>query len=293
MTKIEIFQNCDQKRDFQTILTKIKIFEKFLTKIEISKKIPTKIEIPKNFDPNRDFVIILIKIVFIFQKSRFCKNIDQNIDFPKFLPKWRREFRPKSRFCNILTKIEVFRKFSPESRFLTILAKIEILTKIKILRKIGQYRDFSKIWLKSLFSEFFLPKSRFFEKFYQNGDFSKIFTKVEIFENFDQNRDFQKIVTKIEIFQKFWPKSRFSKNFHQNWGLRAFWPKSTVSKIFTEIEILTNITNFDEYRNFPNIITKIEIFRKFSPKSGFSILLTKFEIWEKFWTIFRFFENID
>ena len=156
MTKIEIFKNCDQNRDFQTILTKIKIFENFFDQNRFPRKFLPKSKFPKILTKNRDFVIILIKIVFIFQKSRFCKNIDQNIDFPKFLPKWRREFRPKSRFCNILTKIEVFRKFSPESRFLTILAKIEILTKIKILRKIGQYRDFSKIWLKiAIFGIFF------------------------------------------------------------------------------------------------------------------------------------------
>ena len=38
------------------------------------------------------------------------------------------------------------------------------------------------------------------KKKYQNGDFSKILTKIKIFENFDQNQNWFEILTKIEIF---------------------------------------------------------------------------------------------
>ena len=44
----------------------------------------------------------------------------------------------------------------------------------------------------------FRPKSRFFENFDQNLDFSKISILIEIFPNSDLNKDFSKIVARIE-----------------------------------------------------------------------------------------------
>ena len=59
-----------------------------------------------------------------------------------------------------------------------------MLTKIKLLEKIDQSRDF----------------------------FLTILTKIETFENFDQKK-FSKYLDQNRHFRKFWPKSSFSKNF--------------------------------------------------------------------------------
>ena len=72
-----------------------------------------------------------------------------------------------------------------------------ILTKIEFFSKIQQ----SKI------SENF-TKIKFFRKFDENRNFSKILTKIKIFPNLDLNRNFRKVLSKskfnkIEVYSKF------------------------------------------------------------------------------------------
>ena len=89
------------------------------------------------------------------------------------------------------------------------------MNKIEIIRK---------FWLKSRFSNNFnqiydfLSKSKIFDYFQQNQEFSKTLTKTEIFGNFDHMRGlrffltksrFSKILSEIKIFQKFQHKASF------------------------------------------------------------------------------------
>ena len=91
-----------------------------------------------------------------------------------------RKFRPKPKFFEILTEIEIFRKLWPKSIFfLENFTKIGIFPKNQIYSK-DQNRNFSKIW----------TKSKFFE----------IFEKIENFRKFDQNRNFSKFWKKSQIF---------------------------------------------------------------------------------------------
>ena len=140
-----------------------------------------------------------------------------------------RKFDQKRNFSKILTNIKISRKFhqNQSSKFLNKSKFLKILTKIGIFRKFDQNRNFSKIWLKSVF--------RNLEK------------------NFDQNRHFFENLTKIDIFRTIWPKSKFFENltkieiFENFIKIRVsqfskkFWPKS---KLFLK---------FVQNRNFETI----------------------------------------
>ena len=89
VTKIEIFVNFDQNRDFWflKILIKLDSF-KILTKIEIFRKFWSKSRFFENYDQNRDFRKFWLKSRFFenFEKKkpRFYKNVDQTRDYRNF-----------------------------------------------------------------------------------------------------------------------------------------------------------------------------------------------------------------
>ena len=110
-----------------------------------------------------------------------------------------------------------------------------------------------------------------FENFNQNRNFlnfDQIFTKIEIFENFYHNRDY----SKIEIFRNFKKKTGFflkiltkikiCETFHQNWDFVNIFAKIKDFQIFLD----------SFYHN--------QDFRKFLPKSWFSNIFTKIEIFQ-------------
>ena len=140
------------------------IFPKILIKIEIFRKSSPKLRLSKT----------LIKIAISFNfwpKSRYLKNLDFNQDF--FLKK-----RPKSRFLDIWTEIDMFR------------------IKPKCLENYYQTWNFREFWPKSLFFEN-VVQNWYFRKFWPKSRYLKIFSKTRLL----------KISIKIAIFRKFWPKS--------------------------------------------------------------------------------------
>ena len=184
-SKIEIFANFDQNRDFLHISTKIEIFcnnrickfrpksrcLEISTKMGIFSKISTKFAIFQNFENSDKFR----------PKRRFSGKFRINIEIS----------------TKISTKIKIFRKFRRKSRFL------------KMSQNFTQNQDFLLISTKF---ESFEKISR--PKFRQRKDFSQVSTKIEIFANFDQHRDFRTFrpksrfpqnLTKIEILYKFRP----------------------------------------------------------------------------------------
>ena len=120
----------------------IVIFRKFRGKSSWST-ISSKIEIFENFDQNRDFLNFWHwDYSKIFTKIEIFKNFDQNRDFRKFRPKSRfskissktkisGKFRLKSILSKISTKIDIFRTFQPKSRFSQDLTQIEIFCKFR------------------------------------------------------------------------------------------------------------------------------------------------------------------
>ena len=126
---------------------------------------------------------------------------------------------------------------------------------------------------------------------------------------FSQKRDFSKILTIIDILQNFCPISRLStistkieiiENFDQNGDFQIFCPqpeiiaKNADKKIQKQKKIDQNqdiSENVDQFRDFQNILTEIEIFYNFYqkwdfpvffffflPKSTFLEILTKIEM---------------
>ena len=131
----------------------------------------------------------------------------------------------------IFIKIEIFRTSTPKLRFPKIY---------------DQNRCFCNFW----------PKSRYFDNFDFNQEFSKILTKIAIVGYLEQNRD---VSNKIEIYRRFWPNLKFSPILTKIAIFRRFCPKLRFSKIST----------------------KTDLFRKASPKSILLKILTKIAIFSK------------
>ena len=152
--------------------------------------------------------------------------------------------------------MEIFQNFLPISNCFENLTKIETLKKSKFFKNLDQNRNFAKIftkiWQKAKFSK---KKNLNFSNIRTNRKFSKFSKKID--------RNFWKILTKIENFR----------NFDQNF-FSKMWLKSKFFKNLTEIEIFE----------------KIEIFRKFSPKSKYFENLTKSRFCENFWLKSKLFE---
>ena len=146
----------------------------------------------------------------------------------------------------IFIKIEIFRTSTPKLRFPKIY---------------DQNRCFCNFW----------PKSRYFDNFDFNQEFSKILTRIAIVGYLEQNRD---VSNKIEIYRRFWPNLKFSPILTKIAIFRRFCPKLRFSKIST----------------------KTDLFRKASPKSILLKILTKIAIFSKIcwqvWHQLRFFENL-
>ena len=99
--------------------------------------------------------------------------------------------------------------------------------------------------------------------------------KSKIFDNFDPNRDFSKILTIFETFRQLSPKSIFSKILTQIDIFGKFWPKSRYLQIFTQIDIFRN---FGQNQDFGKIVTHIEISEKV-----LKILRDKIQVFLRFW----------
>ena len=161
-----------------------------------------------------------------------------------------------------MTKIENFRQFWPKSRY---------------FENFDEIRDFYKFW----------TKIEIFSNFDQNRDFFKFWPKSSIFDNFDQNQDFRHILLKFSW--KFFTKSTYLQILYPNWHFcemltkNKIWvkfrPKSILPKILTKIKIFWKcwprsrfhdiFINIDLTRNYPTILTKIEIFKNFDPNRHF------------------------
>ena len=141
------------------------------------------------------------------------------------------------------------------------------------MRKFDQYRNFSKILLKSTFFkifENFNQNRNFFPKFDQKRNFSKIWPKSKFFENFTKIElkstffEFSKILIKIEIVRKFDQNRNFLENLTKIEILRQFWNYSEVWSKFTKnSDFFGNFENFEKYR-FRSNYWKIKILVKFS-----------------------------
>ena len=101
------------------------------------------------------------------------------------------------------------------------------------------------------------------------------------------------------MFRTSSPKSRFLENFHHNMGfLEIFHRNRDISKILIKIEIFRDFDQNCHFLSFgPNrdtciskILTSIKIFQKFWPKSRFSDIWTKSEM---FRMKSRSFKNYD
>ena len=157
----------------------------------------------------------MTKIEFVF--DNLTKNVLSKI--------W-----PKSKFFEILTKIEIFRKFD-QNRNCSKFSR----NSLKILSKLLILGNFRKIELKS--------KSKFFENL----------TKIDIlrnFRNFQKHRKCSKFLNKIEIFGK----------FYQN---RNFWKFSNISKTLMNFDRNQNFSVFDQNFNFSKIWQKSKFFEIF------------------------------
>ena len=140
LTKIEIFDNFDENRNFFGNLNKNEI----LTKIEFSQIWPKS------------------KIFEIFKKIEIFRTFDQNRNFSKFSKKIEIfcKFWPKSKF------LENFGKFWLKSIFFSKLTMMENFQKIDpnfFFRNFDQNRNYSKFW----------PKSKILENFNQKRNFSQ------------------------------------------------------------------------------------------------------------------------
>ena len=164
--------------------------------IEILTFLKKKIKIfLQNFDQYQDFQPFW-KNIDIFW------NFDKNGGFPKIFTKMN--------ILKIWTKIQIFRKFGLNIIFLKILYHIQDFRK--------KTRHFWIFRSNSGFLKRFPPKLRFsFLKISTQIEiFRKFWPKSRFFENFDQNRDFSKNSTIIQIFRKFRPKQRFLENSGQH-----------------------------------------------------------------------------
>ena len=118
---------------------------------------------------------------------------------------------------------------------------------------------------------------------------SKIWLKSKLFENFEQNRNFSKIRPKSKFFCKFDEDHNFG-TFDQNWNFcqnLTIIKKSSKQSEFFE--------NFDQNRIFPKIFSNIDMFWKFGTKSKIFDILNKFEIFGNFrriWPKSKFFRKI-
>ena len=85
----------------------------------------------------------------------------------------------------IVINIEIFRKYGPKSRF------SQILTKIEIFRNFEQNQVSWKLWTNS----FLLLTVDKIDNFDENRDFQKFWPKSGFPEHFDQIPEFSKILT--------------------------------------------------------------------------------------------------
>ena len=89
------------------------------------------------------------------------------------------------------------------------------------------------------------------------------------------------ILTKIEMFRR---TLGFFENFDQTWNFHRFWPKS---KFFE---------NFDQYLHPPeiwNFDKDLRFFQHFDINRDILKILTKIEIFQKFWPQSRYFDNFN
>ena len=240
-----------------------------------------------NFDQNRN-VSKILTTMGIFRKYRpknstpfffyaIFQKFNENLISGKFRPisKFHENFKQNQHFSQISTKVEIFKIF--QQNFL------QITTNFAIFENFCQNQDFSKI-------------SRFFKNFDHSWDFFNISIKVGIFgnirpksrfwqfltktrfvENFDQNRHYLQISTKMDFCFTISTKRAIFENLdHQNRDL---------SIILTKIEIFLT---FRPKSRFLNISTKIVIFLEISKKSSWSTILSENRDFQKFQPKSRF-----
>ena len=163
----DFFENLE-KIWFCQIFEKISIWDKIdenFEKCRFLSNFPKKIRFWLISEKFRFWSNILKKFRFGWKFSKnfdFLSKISKNFDFGKIFEKFRNfKFWPKSKFFfGNLTKI--FRKFRPKSKF------VDNLTKIDIFLNFGQFcpkSKFSENWTKSTNFSKILPKLKFFKIF--------------------------------------------------------------------------------------------------------------------------------
>ena len=240
-----------------------------MTKIEIFRKFWPKSRYYANIEPkSQSFRIILTKI------NNYL-YFDQNGHFIKFDPN-------QDIFRTILTQTKIFWKFLTQIDFRTYWTKLKIF--LKMLTKINfttylwprsrfciildQNREFSTNFQQN--RDFFWPKPRYLRQFWPKVEIIRKFWQRKYFWTFDQYNILSKILIKSRIFRKFWPKSRYLQILTQ--FCHSF--RDFSINIYCNFDQDRHIwSNFD--REFPTILTKIEIFQ---------IFFTKYQ---------RFLENFD
>ena len=168
-----------------------------------------------------------------------------------------------------------FLNFLPKSRF------FENVVQYQVSKHFEQNRDFWKLWPELIFSENF-DQNQHFRKFGRKSRCSKM-------KMFSHQRDFSKILTIIDILKIFCPISRLStistkieiiENFDQNRDFQIFCPKpAIIPKNADKNKIFKNMAKI---KIFQRTSTNIEISKTFWPKSKFSIISTRSEIFRYF-----------
>lgn len=182
-------------------------------KIESVTKFPSESECFWNFNLNRIFVEIKIKVD--------CRNFHQNRMRVKMLSKFPskldfgRNFTQNRIFCRNFTQNWMCRNFNQNRIFAEISINVEYLSKI-----------LSKFVEISIKVECLSLKIGFVSKYHEVEYFVEISIKIDFCRNFNQNRNFLKIHSlKIELVLKYPSKSNFLsrhsnlnvyRNFHQN-----------------------------------------------------------------------------
>ena len=144
-------------------------------------KILTKIEIFDNFDENRNFfgnlnkneILTKIESFHRFDQNRKFRNFQKNRNISNIWPKWK--------FFEIFEKIEIFCKFWPKSKFLENFGKFW-LKSIFFSKFVNNDGKFPKNWPQIFFFVIltkieiitkFWPKSKILENFNQKQNFSQ------------------------------------------------------------------------------------------------------------------------